>query len=117
MRIKIKNLRLRTVIGVFDWERKEPQDIVLNIEIEFDGSAAAASDDLNDTVDYKSHKKRIMHLVESAETLLLERLADQIHKLILEDEKVTWASVEIDKPHALRFADSVSVTAEGGRDA
>ena len=99
------------IIGINDWEKDHPQDIIINVEIRLDGSRAAKSDAIGDTVNYKAIKKNILDRVESTHFGLLEKLAFYILKIIHEDDKVQWASVEVDKPHALRFADSVSVTA------
>ena len=107
--ITISNLRLRTVIGIFDWERECQQDIVLNIRLTFDAAASAASDNIADTVDYKKITKRIIETVEQSSFFLIEKLADAVLEVCLEDPKVEEATVRIDKPHALRFADSVSV--------
>ena len=109
MIVKIKNLRLRTIIGIYDWERTELQDVIINAEIEFDGKAASASDKIEDTVDYKKINKKIIETVESSRFLLLEKLAQTILNTILKDKKVKRAKVEVDKPGALRFTDSVSV--------
>ena len=111
--IKIKDLRLRTILGVEDWERENKQDIVINITVEFDGLKAAESDDLNDTVDYKAMKQNIIKLVESSSFFLVEKLAGEVLKICMSDKLVDKAIVEIDKPHALRFAESVSVTMSG----
>ncbi|HHS13821.1 MAG TPA: dihydroneopterin aldolase [bacterium] len=116
MIIRIKNLRLRAVIGINDWERKTCQDVIINIEFEFDGTRAAESDDLKDTVDYKNLKMQIMKEVESSRFFLIDKLAHHVLTLIMRDQKVQWARVEVDKPHALRFADSVSVSCEARRD-
>jgi D-erythro-7,8-dihydroneopterin triphosphate epimerase len=109
MIIRIKNLRLRTVVGIQHWERKQPQDVVINVEMEFDGNTAAESDSIDDTIDYKAVKREIIKEVENARYYLLDRLASQILKVIMKEEKVRRATVEVDKPQALRFADSVSV--------
>jgi FolB domain-containing protein len=111
--IKIKNLKLRTILGVEDWERKTRQDIVINIRFTFDGSKAAESDDLNDTVDYKAMKQKIIKMVENSKFFLVEKLAGEVLKICMSDAMVEKATVEIDKPHALRFADSVSVSISG----
>ena len=108
--IKIKNLKLRAVIGIHEWERKNKQDVVINISIFFDASAAAETDRLEDTVDYKAIKQNIISLVESSSFYLLEKLASEVLALCMADPLVLRAAVEIDKPHALRFADSVSIT-------
>ena len=115
MVIRIKNLRLRTIIGVEDWERVCPQEIIVNVEMEFDGSTAAVSDKLQDAIDYSELKRRMIAQAEPARFFLLERLADFILKIVMEDHRITRAVVEVDKPHALRFADSVSVVTSAKR--
>ena len=109
MQIKITNLRLRTIIGMNDWERTKLQDVVINIRIDFDGTAVAQSDTIADTVNYKSLTKRIVDEVEQSQFYMLEKLASHVLNLVMENPKVDSAEVEIDKPAALRFADSVSV--------
>jgi FolB domain-containing protein len=109
MIIRIKNLRLRTVIGANEWERQQAQEVVLNIELEYDGSHAAVSDRLDDALDYKQLTRQIMREVEAANYFLLEKLAARVLDIIRAQPAVTRAAVEIDKPSALRFADSVSV--------
>ena len=109
MIIKIENLRLRTVVGIFEWEKKVRQDIVINIDIEFDGSEAVEKDDIAFTVDYKSITKKIISDIEGKEFNLIERIAGDVVRIILEDDRVSRATVKVDKPGALRFADSVSV--------
>ncbi len=110
MVIRIKNLRLRTVIGVNDWERQQAQEVIVNVEMEYDGAPAAASDNLADTIDYHALKKRILAAVEKADCFLLERLATMVLDIVRQEAKVVRAVVEVDKPGALRFADSVSVS-------
>jgi FolB domain-containing protein len=107
--IRIKNLRLRTIIGINDWERKKKQDIILNIKFEFDGEKFNKLDDINQTVDYKSLTKEIIEKVEKSEFWLLERLSQFINDIVLNDQRVIRVTTRVDKPHALRFADSVSV--------
>ena len=109
MIVRIKNLRTRVIIGINDWEKDHTQDIVINIAIEFNGLKAAQSDDINYTIDYKKIKIRILESLENTNFELLEKMAFFILNIIHEEEKVLWASVEVDKPLALRFADSVSV--------
>ena len=115
MQIHIKNLRLRAIIGIFDWERTHKQDVIINARINFDGSQIAESDRIDSTVDYKTLCKRIISVVEESEFFLLEKLADRILQLIMDEPKVERAVVEVDKPLALRFADSVSVQCEATR--
>ena len=115
MVIRIKNLRLRTIIGINEWERKNFQDIILNVEIEFNGNRVIESDDINDTIDYKELKKRIIQEVEKSRFYLIDKLAGYILQIVMENEKVNYAKVEVDKPHALRFADSVSLSCSSRR--
>ncbi|MBN2010556.1 dihydroneopterin aldolase [candidate division KSB1 bacterium] len=114
---KIKNLRLRAILGVHEWERKNKQDLIVNVEFEFDGRPAANSDQIEDTVDYKSIKKEVIKLVESSSFQLVETLVERICDLVMKDERVEQVSVEVDKPHALRFADSVSISTTRSRSA
>ncbi|VAX35151.1 Dihydroneopterin aldolase [hydrothermal vent metagenome] len=108
-KIYITDLRLRTIIGVNDWERDAKQDIVINVTIDFDMSKAAQSDDLQDTVDYNDITKKIIKEVEASKFFLLEKLAGVILNIVLEYPLVEESTVRIDKPNALPFADSVSV--------
>ena len=110
MIIKIAHLRLRTIIGVYDWEKENPQDLLINVTIDFDGRKAARSDDIEDTLDYKAINKKIIGFVETNDFNLLERVAGGICDIVFEEPAVRWASVKVEKPGALRFADSVSVT-------
>lgn len=115
MLIRIKNLRLRTIIGFKKWEREKLQDVIVNIEVRVEGERAAETDSIKDSVDYKKLNKKIIEHVESSQYFLLEKLAASIFGIIMEDKRVLWARVEVDKPHALRFADSVSVEVLGER--
>lgn len=110
MIIRIKNLRLRAIIGVHEWERRAKQEIIVNIAMDFDGSAAARTDDLSDAVDYAAIKHRLLEKVEQTEFFLLEKLVEYILDIVMEERRITSATVEVDKPHALRFAESVSIT-------
>ncbi len=112
MIIRIKNLRLRTILGVNPEEREALQDVVINVEIEVDGQKAVETDSLAHAVNYRELTKRVIDRVERFSGYLLETLANQILKLIMEDKRIKRAVVEVDKPYALRFADSVSVQCE-----
>jgi dihydroneopterin aldolase/D-erythro-7,8-dihydroneopterin triphosphate epimerase len=107
-RIHIRDLRLRCIIGVFDYERTEKQDVILNVTMHTDLSGAGRSDDLRDTVDYKAVKKDIMQAVEASEFQLVERLAERVAEIVL-SHGVERVDVTVDKPGALRFARSVAV--------
>ncbi len=107
--ISIKNLRLRTYIGFNEEEKNKKQDVIVNISLLYDATAASASDSVDDACNYKVLTKKIIALVEDRSFDLLEKMAGDIITMIKAIEKVMEATVEIDKPHALRFADSVSI--------
>ena len=108
--IRIANLRLRTYIGFNADERSKQQDIVVNATIRHRLQPAAVSDTVSAALDYKIITKAIIEHVETGRFLLLERLTHDLLEICTRDAAVLHASVSVDKPHALRFADSVSVT-------
>jgi D-erythro-7,8-dihydroneopterin triphosphate epimerase len=108
--IKIKNLRLRTFIGIKDEEINNKQDVVINAQIHYSAIAAAHSDDMDNALNYRTITKKIIALVENERFSLLEKLAADVLSIAAEHPAVKYAEVEIDKPYALRFADSVSLT-------
>jgi D-erythro-7,8-dihydroneopterin triphosphate epimerase len=115
-RIKVKDLLLRTYIGFNPDELVNKQDVIINFEIETEISKQAMeADEPVDILDYKTITKKVIKLVQDGRFKLLEVLTQKILDLITEDEKVQWARVEVDKPHALRFAESVSLTMESSR--
>ncbi len=109
MIIRIKDLRLRTIIGFKEWEREKKQDITINLAIETKAERAVETDDIADTIDYKVITKKIIDGVEKSDFNLLEKLAGFILDIVMTDERVDRCTIEIDKPHALRFARSTSV--------
>lgn len=113
--IRIKDLLIRTIIGFNPDERKNRQDVLINIEIEVDTQKAIETDESEGIYDYKVITKQVISLVQESQFNLLERLTHEILLLIMEDERVMRARVEVDKPHALRFAESVSVIMEEQR--
>jgi D-erythro-7,8-dihydroneopterin triphosphate epimerase len=114
--IRIKNLRLRALIGVNEWERKERQAVIINAEIEFDGAMAAETDALIQTIDYRTISKKMIDFVEASNFELIEALAGSLLKICFEDRRITRARVEVDKPNAIRSADSTSVEVSGVRE-
>ncbi len=107
--IVISDLHARCVIGVSDEERREEQDVVVNLTLGADLRKAGCSDSFEDAVDYRAIKKHILRLVEGSSFHLLEALAESIAKTCLEYQGVEEVRVRIDKPSALRFARSVAV--------
>jgi D-erythro-7,8-dihydroneopterin triphosphate epimerase len=114
--IKIKNLLIRTIIGFNPDERNNRQDVIINIEIETDSKNAVITDSPDGIFDYKKITKKVIKLVQESKFNLLEKLVHEILQTVMEDEKVNRCKVEVDKPHALRFAESVSVEMEETRE-
>jgi D-erythro-7,8-dihydroneopterin triphosphate epimerase len=113
--IQIKDLLLRTIIGINDEERRNLQDVLINITLYVDTHAAGASDDVSQTVNYRTLTKQVIELVEDSNFYLVEKLAAEIIALCLATEGVGRARVSVEKPGALRFARSVGVTIERTR--
>jgi len=107
--IQIKDLQLRTIIGINEEERRDRQDVLINIVLCADTRAAGASDDIDDAVNYRTITKRIIRLVEESQFCLVEKLAAEIATTCLQDPRVESARVRVEKPGALRFARSVGV--------
>ncbi|MDO8588519.1 MAG: dihydroneopterin aldolase [Armatimonadota bacterium] len=108
-KILIKDILVRCIIGVKEDERREKQDVVINVAISTDLRRAGKSDDFRDTIDYRGVKKRIVSTVESSQFQLLEALAERIAEICLEHPAAAQARVTVEKPGALRFARSAGV--------
>ena len=108
-RICIRDLRVRCILGINQDERHEKQDVVINLTIHTDLHPAGKSDRLEDTVDYRALKKRVLVMVEESRYRLEEALAEAIASICLDHPGVARVDVRVDKPHALRFAESVAV--------
>jgi FolB domain-containing protein len=108
-RIHIRDLALRCVIGLYEEERRDRQDVVINLTLYADLRRAGLSDRVEDTVDYKAIKKQVIALVEQSSCELIEHLAELIATSCLADRRVRRVVVSVDKPGALRFARSVAV--------
>lgn len=115
VKIAIENLRLRTIIGINDWERETRQDVVVNVELELAPGTVFPHDTIDETVDYKRLNKRIIAEVERSSFFLIEKLCDHLLTLVLEDGRVRRARVRVAKPAALRYTDSVSVECSAER--
>jgi len=115
-RIRIEELKLRTIIGITDEERHDRQDVVLNLTLFVDTRKAGRTDDIADSpVNYRTLTKRVIAYVEGNRFNLVESLAESVASICLEDTGASRVEVAVDKPGALRFAGSVGVTIERGR--
>jgi D-erythro-7,8-dihydroneopterin triphosphate epimerase len=108
--INIKHLRLRTYIGFNTEEMEKQQDVVINIQIRYEISDVVFQDKVEGALNYKTVTKNVITHVEQGRFLLLEKLVADILAISCEHPSVMQAEVTVDKPHALRFADSVSLT-------
>ncbi len=108
-RILISDLAARCIIGVNEEERREKQDVLINLILYADLSKACKSDRFEDTVDYRNIKKQIMKMVEESRYFLVEALAEAVAKICLSDPKIVKARVRVEKPSALRFARTVGI--------
>jgi len=109
-KILIKDLRLRCILGIDEFERREKQDVTINVVIWSNLTEAAKTDDIRKTVDYKEITKGIIRLVEISEFHLVETLAEKVAESCLEHAQVREVKVTVEKPGALRFARSVGVS-------
>jgi dihydroneopterin aldolase len=110
----IHDLKIETVIGIYDWERKIRQTISLDLEMATDISKAAKSDNIDDALSYKTVAKRLIDFVEQSEFELVEALAEKICSIVLEEFAVPWVKLTLHKPGAVRGSQSVGVIIERG---
>ena len=115
-KINITNLRLRTYIGFNPEEKTKQQDVIVNAEIHYRADPSFISDDESDALNYKVLTKLMIQHIESGRFQLLEKLTADLLAIAIKPERVSYAEVRVDKPHALRFADSVSVTLSATRN-
>lgn len=115
-KVHIKDLLVRTIIGINPEERVKRQDVLINITMHADLRAAARSDDIADAVNYKTVAKQVIEMVENSQFYLVEKMAGEIAAICLTDPRVTRAIITVEKPGAVRFAQSVGVTIDRRRD-
>lgn len=114
--IRIKNLLLRTYIGFNEEELTNRQDVIINMAIEVNLGSGIKNDTIHGSYNYRTITKQVIFLVENNKFKMLEKLAQAILDEIMANNSVYCAKVEVDKPHALRFAESVSIELEASRD-
>lgn len=110
----ITGLRADTVIGVYDWERRIRQTVVLDLELASDNRRAAASDSIADALDYAAISARLLSFIAQSEFQLIETLAEQVAALVLAEFPVPWLRLRLAKPGAVAAAQSVGVLIERG---
>ena len=107
--IFLHDLKVETIVGIRDWERKIRQTVSIDLDMGADIRRAAASDDIDDTLNYKLVAKRVQQFVGDSSFKLVETLAERIAELILDDFDVPWVEVRVNKPGAIRGARDVGV--------
>lgn len=112
--VYINELCIDTIIGIYDWEREVRQTVSLDLEMGTDIRKAAASDDIQHTLDYKAVSKRLIDFIEGSEFLLVETMAEQVADIIRREFGVPWLKLRIGKPGAIRGARDVGIVIERG---
>lgn len=110
--IFLRDLKVETVIGIYDWERRVKQTLILDLELAIDARQAARTDDIKHTLDYKNIAKRVGEYVGENQYRLVETLAEQLATMLIEEFHVPWLKVSISKPGAVRNAREVGVIIE-----
>jgi len=112
--IFLGGLQIETIIGIYDWERENKQTVILDIEMAHDIKKAAATDDIEDTLDYKAVSQQVISFVEQSEFFLVEKLAEEINRLIREEFNVPWVKLTLNKKGAISGASDVGIIIERG---
>jgi FolB domain-containing protein len=111
-KVFIKDILVRGIIGIHDWEREKPQDILISVDLFTAIRNADSPDDITECIDYSKVAKKVMNHAENAKRFTLEALAENIAQLCLEDPRVLKTTVRVEKPGAVRFSQSVGVEIE-----
>jgi len=114
-KIFLNELKVDTIIGIWDWERKIRQTVVIDLEMSADIAGAAATDNVEDTLNYKSVAKRIQSFVSESSFQLVETLAERIAGIVRDEFDVQWVRVRVNKPGAIRGSKDVGILIERGR--
>jgi len=113
--VYIRDLRIETIIGIYDWEREVKQTISLDLEMAHDIRKAADTDNIEYALNYKSIAKRLIAFVEQSEFLLVERMAEEVARIVLDEFSVPWLKLRVSKPGALRGSKDVGILIERGK--
>ena len=112
--VYLRDLRIDTVIGIYDWERRTRQTVILDLEMSADVSAAARTEHIEDALNYKSVAKRLIQFVGDSEFQLVETLAERCAEIIRSEYGVRWVRLTLNKKGAVRGASDVGVIIERG---
>ena len=113
--IFLRELKVETTIGIWEWERKIRQAVIIDLEMSADIRRAAETDSIDDTLNYKGVAKRVRQFVSDSSFLLVETLAEKVAAIIRDEFDVAWVRVSVNKPGAIRGARDVGVLIERGK--
>lgn len=113
--VYIRDLRVKARIGIYPWEKSIQQHIRVDLEMAWDNTIPAASDKIEDTLNYKTAAQRVVELVEADHYELVERLAENIANTLMREMNVPWISVTVGKPFAVKGSGEVGVRIERGQ--
>ena len=113
--IFLRDLRIRTIVGIWEWERRLPQMVSIDLDMATDIRRSAASDEIKDTLDYKGVSNRVREFVADSRFQLIETMAEQIAAIVIDEFKVPWVRVAVHKPFAIRGSRDVGIEIERGR--
>ncbi|WP_455204898.1 dihydroneopterin aldolase [Kaarinaea lacus] len=112
--VYLRDLKIETIIGIFDWEREIKQTVSFDLDMAADVKKAAATDAIDDALDYKAVAKRLIDFVSKSEFQLVETLAERVADIVLTEFGVKWVKLRVNKPGAVRYAGDVGVVIERG---
>ena len=113
--VYIRELEVRTIIGIYDWEREQRQMVSLDLEMGADNRAAAATDSIEQALNYKAVAKRLIEFIEGSEFFLVETLAEQAAEIVLKEFNLPWLRLRLGKPGAVTGSRDVGVIIERGK--
>ncbi len=112
--IFLRALKIETIIGIYDWERKNKQTVILDLDMGTDIRSAAQSDNIEDTLDYKAISDRLIAFVENSRFMLVETMAEQITDILLQEFKIPWVRLQVNKKGAIGGDSDVGIIIERG---
>lgn len=112
--IYLRDLKIETIIGIFDWEREIKQTVSIDLDMSADVKKAAQTDEIDDTLNYKAVAKRLIDFISKSEYALVETLAERVAEIVLDEFDVRWVKLKVNKPGAVRYAGDVGVVIERG---
>lgn len=112
--IYLRELRVETVIGIYEWERRIRQPVIIDLEMAADVRRAASTDNIDDTLNYKAVAKRVIAFAEGSQFQLVETLAERVAEIVMNEFHVPWLRLEVNKKGAVRGARDVGVIIERG---